>query len=1610
MEHNNHFKRPAGIPLQRQRSPSPPRAYVEPLSPPRVKPARPVEPNYNYPALTHAHYAVQPERATIATPKPRAQSPSHRATHHRTPSIDTLAEAALAVSPIYGSRDRSDTYQRDHVYSHGHPARSIHGASEPPHKRSRSELLPSPLVGTYTSRPATSYETHTAHQGGYDSRVEEAALLLNFRTGGWPSNGNAMSPPQAPTAAAQRPHANSFPHETLRNTRTHDMSAHAQLLPPFKRQQVQQSRPTLPSPEQTVDESYSGTAEDVDLLMADAEPAVSRMDKQAVQRAPQQTQTPPDEYTSRTHSVDAISSANTDATKSRRGWPKGKPRAAGSRKTVAEKVATKRAVARKKTPDGAKAAKKAGAPVASEATVVETTAPRRMSMNDAPLASRENKAVNARPQSVPREVPMLIKGGAPVKGAKRQAHVTADTVCAGCSISRESAIANSVMDEWISCNGCKKWFHIDCAGFQKALEIKDVDKYFCAACEPKTGKTTYVRKSTRAHASVDYAELQKGVLKMSEDSAEHHYIQPIKDGTFTFDPETFPRMRPELVTRDFLEKSGMFVEPICIPAEWNPRPWNEKRQTAPDDEDVVMAASSEDASMEGLRPNEFEYDTVMDDGQDRLDMIMPQGLTVRHVCNLVGADTPLDVIDVKTQNSGAKMNLGRWADYYEQTGDDKPIRNVISLEVSQSKLGRLLRRPKVVRDIDLQDSVWPQEEKEKGKWPKVQYYCLMSVADSYTDFHIDFGGSSVYYHILKGKKTFFFIPPKPKHLKAYEEWNESPQQNYTFLPSITNECYRVDLREGDTMLIPSGWIHAVWTPETSLVIGGNFLTRMSYRNQFRVVDIEKANHTPMKFRYPFFQRIMWYTVIQYLSLDPLPPEISEQFNAGKKFDREVPIWQDFDGEIAANDCRPGARNDRYYAQAELDGLPDLVNYIWRTVMTVLGRVEGISEDQKKRVNASIPKGYGEPLEMAKTFALWVAWKRGSEDPPAWAHPDFALDLIKEEGPAKKLSARAMKELERKAAIDAWRIAPDRQSERVMSKHAAVATSATPAANGAPTHSPAPPSTTTSHSSEDHQSAHLPHQETPSYASPAALVMASLSGQHFSTPKTSVLGPKRVACDTCRKRRIRCKHKDTVLQATPEAMPGLPVVTSFQSQLAPELHDNITVTPRYGSDGQHDVQTNGYHLEDTPGVNGNGNGNTQTNDYGPQPGTNAYISANIPMTMNGVPIFGEPQKRGRSKACFECRRSKRRCVHDENGNVDPIKAAESPVPRGSVTKNRTSEGDGSPHAVKRASHDGAGQATPQQGGTAGVLMPQRTANNAPSVQPASRQQPPQIVHHPPEDEQQPEIDPSLFSYPEPTDDGAYTHHSYPYPESEQQNSYASEYPSLEQIASEVLDMNGQADDGDFIDRQLNALSYERLHGQQSSSPHRRNGAVSRTNGVTAKATDSVDSGVSFIHFEPNGATHDLERSVDDRLREALTANDPVTYHGLPTVQTTETNGFANGIAHSVTARPESANGFTASSTTKSDATALPLYQPPAPLSQSPEQTKRQPLMNGITEPSSQKRKRTSLSSPAASAKKARVDHDVSADRASRELSPPETEDERMARLLQQEELGLRRRGL
>ena len=115
----------------------------------------------------------------------------------------------------------------------------------------------------------------------------------------------------------------------------------------------------------------------------------------------------------------------------------------------------------------------------------------------------------------------------------------------------------------------------------------------------------------------------------------------------------------------------------------------------------------------------------------------------------------------------------------------------------------------------------------------------------------------MWYHVLKGKKVFWLIPPTEANLKAYEQWTLSGRQGDVFFGDVVEKCGMITLEAGNTFFIPSGWIHAVYTPEDSLVFGGNFLHSFAIEKQIRVAQIEEITKDPQKFRFPFFTELQW---------------------------------------------------------------------------------------------------------------------------------------------------------------------------------------------------------------------------------------------------------------------------------------------------------------------------------------------------------------------------------------------------------------------------------------------------------------------------------------------------------------------------------------------------------------------------------------------------------------------------------------------------------------------------------------------------------------------------------------------------------------------------------
>lgn len=246
--------------------------------------------------------------------------------------------------------------------------------------------------------------------------------------------------------------------------------------------------------------------------------------------------------------------------------------------------------------------------------------------------------------------------------------------------------------------------------------------------------------------------------------------------------------------------------------------------------------------------------------------------TINDVRMCVGSRRILDVMDVNTQKN-IQMTMKEWQQYYEDPHKNRLL-NVISLEFSHTKLDNYIQSPTVVRQMDWVDVVWPKQLKdsqvegtnviEEMMYPKVQKYCLMSVKNCYTDFHVDFGGTSVWYHILKGSKVFWLIPPTEKNLQLYEKWVLSGKQSDVFFGDTVEKCARVYLTAGNTFFIPTGWIHAVYTPTDTLVFGGNFLHSFGIVKQLKIAQVEDITKVPQKFRYPFFTEMLWYVLAKYV--------------------------------------------------------------------------------------------------------------------------------------------------------------------------------------------------------------------------------------------------------------------------------------------------------------------------------------------------------------------------------------------------------------------------------------------------------------------------------------------------------------------------------------------------------------------------------------------------------------------------------------------------------------------------------------------------------------------------------------------------------------------------
>nr|XP_033782294.1 lysine-specific demethylase PHF2 isoform X1 [Geotrypetes seraphini] len=353
----------------------------------------------------------------------------------------------------------------------------------------------------------------------------------------------------------------------------------------------------------------------------------------------------------------------------------------------------------------------------------------------------------------------------------------------------------------IECDACKDWFHGSCVGVEED-EAPDIDIYHCPNCEKTHGKST-LKKKRNWH---------------KHDTGQTTDVKPVQNG------------------------SQVFIKEL-------------RSRTFPSADDIVVKLNGSQLTVERLEENGFT-EPVLVPKKDGLGLAVPAPtFYVSDVENYVGPERVVDVTDV-TKQKECKMKLKEFVDYYYST-NRKRVLNVVNLEFSDTRMSSFVEAPDIVKKLSWVENYWPDDALLAK--PKVTKYCLICVKDSYTDFHIDSGGASAWYHILKGETIFYLIKPASANVSLYERWRSASNHSEMFFADQVDKCFKCTVKQGQTLFIPTGWIYATLTAVDCLAFAGHFLHSISVEMQMRAYEVERRLKIVSLTQFPNYETACWYT-------------------------------------------------------------------------------------------------------------------------------------------------------------------------------------------------------------------------------------------------------------------------------------------------------------------------------------------------------------------------------------------------------------------------------------------------------------------------------------------------------------------------------------------------------------------------------------------------------------------------------------------------------------------------------------------------------------------------------------------------------------------------------
>ncbi|CAL2048405.1 unnamed protein product [Caenorhabditis brenneri] len=218
-----------------------------------------------------------------------------------------------------------------------------------------------------------------------------------------------------------------------------------------------------------------------------------------------------------------------------------------------------------------------------------------------------------------------------------------------------------------------------------------------------------------------------------------------------------------------------------------------------------------------------------------LEMLCPDAETILNMLELHDGDRQRRFIDVYAGTFPVATQKEFVNLFRKPVKERTAVFNNLDMEVSDiQEFKDAIGLPKFVRNRSMVNKL-----KLRNR-PIVDRYILITQAGAFTDFHQDFGGTSVWFHMLRGRKTFFLVEPTEENIKKFEKSQKhATESDYWYGDKYGVNIRQVTLEAGQTYFMPGGWIHAVYTHEDAVVVAGSFFDEACISRQLRTFRCEE---------------------------------------------------------------------------------------------------------------------------------------------------------------------------------------------------------------------------------------------------------------------------------------------------------------------------------------------------------------------------------------------------------------------------------------------------------------------------------------------------------------------------------------------------------------------------------------------------------------------------------------------------------------------------------------------------------------------------------------------------------------------------------------------------